>query len=130
MRRKTLLISVLTVMAAALNAENITVGWPLYPVARKLLDQYEKMTGKPAPELKVSNNQGASANMRDPDGKETLGYLTMAPERPLPGMSLVPVCSRGFFLYANTGNPFLERLDRTEITPETMRKLWRGELLP
>ncbi len=128
MRRKTLLISVLTVMAAALNAENITVGWPLYPVARKLLDQYEKMTGKPAPELKVSNNQGASANMRDPDGKETLGYLTMAPERPLPGMSLVPVCSRGFFLYANTGNPFLERLDRTEITPETMRKLWRGEL--
>ena len=128
METKTLLTTVLTAAVAVLNAENITVGWPLYPVARKLMAQYEKTTGKTAPELKLSNNQGASPNMRGPDGKETLGYLTMAPEKPLPGMIQIPVCSKGFFLYANTGNPFLERLDKMEIKPETMRKLWRGEL--
>lgn len=128
MKTKTLLTTVLAAAVAMLNAENITVGWPLYPVARELIAQYEKTTGKTAPELKLSNNQGASPNMRGPDGKETLGYLTMAPEKPLPGMIQIPVCSKGFFLYANTGNPFLERLGKTEIKPETMRKLWRGEL--
>ena len=128
MKTKTLLTTVLDAAVSMLNAENITVGWPLYPVARKLIAQYEKTTGKTAPELKLSNNQGASPNMRGPDGKETLGYLTMAPEKPLPGMIQIPVCSKGFFLYANTGNPFLERLDKMEIKPETMRKLWRGEL--
>ena len=128
METKQLLTTVLAAVVSVLNAENITVGWPLYPVARKLMAQYEKTTGKTAPELKLSNNQGASPNMRGPDGKETLGYLTMAPEKPLPGMIQIPVCSKGFFLYANAGNPFLERLDKTEIKPETMRKLWRGEL--
>ena len=128
MGKKSFLTFVLAAMSILLTAENITVGWPLYPVARNLLDQYEKTTGKRAPELKVSNLQGASPGMRGPDGKETLGYLTMAPQTPLPGMSQVPVCSKGFFLYANTGNPFLERLDRTEIKPEMMRKLWLGEL--
>ena len=114
METKTLLTTVLTAAVAVLNAENITVGWPLYPAARKLMAQYEKTTGKTAPELKLSNNQGASPNMRGPDGKETLGYLTMAPEKPLPGMIQIPVCSKGFFLYANTGNPFLERLDKMD----------------
>ena len=42
MKTKTLLTTVLAAAVAMLNAENITVGWPLYPVARKLIAQYEK----------------------------------------------------------------------------------------
>lgn len=124
LRLSTCLLSLLLAGPLLPATDKIVVHWNMYPTARKILDQYEMLTGRKAPEAVPSNQEGFKQVLRAPDGSRALGYFTIDRFQEAGGLTAVPVCSKGYIFYANTANPFLKDLAQREISPELMRKIW------
>ena len=124
LRLSTCLLSLLLAGPLLPATDKIVVHWNMYPTARKILDQYEMLTGRKAPEAVSSNQEGFKQVLRAPDGSRALGYFTIDRFQEAGGLTAVPVCSKGYIFYANTANPFLKDLAQREISPELMRKIW------